>query len=125
MNKIKAVLKNIISVDNLNLLEFENKSTIKVLILQMNLDLKKGDEVYLGIKPTRLFLSSKKCQFENSLEVNIKNIQKGEILANILCDFNGKEIEVIMLKEYINFEKNAYLLFKSSDVSILGKVNEF
>ena len=125
MNNITAILKNIISVDNLNLLEFEkDKEIIKVLILQMNLDLKKGDEVKLGIKPTKLFLSKDKCNFENVLEVKIKNIQKGEILANILCDFKGEEIEVIMLKEYIDFEKKAYILFKASDISILGKVNE-
>ncbi len=126
MNKITAVLKNIISVDNLNLLEFEkNKQLIKVLILQMNLDLKTGDEVWLGIKPTKLFLSKDKCDFENVLEVEIKDFEKGEILSNVLCDFYGDKIEVIMLKEYIRFEKRAYLLFKASDISILGKVNEF
>ena len=126
MNKITAVLKNIISVDNLNLLEFEkNGQLIKVLILQMNLDLKVGDEVYLGIKPTKLFLSKNKCNFENVLEVEIKNFEKGEILTNVLCDFKEEEIEVIMLKNYIDFEKKAYLLFKASDISVLGKVNEF
>ena len=126
MNKIKAVLKNIKSVDNLNLLEFEkNGELIKVLILQMNLNLKVGDEVYLGIKPTKLFLSKTKCNFENSLEVEIKNFEKGKILTNILCNFKEEEIEVIMLKDYIDFEKKAYLLFKASDISVLGKVNEF
>ena len=125
MNKITAVLKNIISVDNLNLLEFEKENNlIKVLILQMNLNLKIEDEVYLGIKPTKLFLSSKKCEFENVLKVKIENIKKGKILANILCDFYGDEIEVVMLKDYVDFEKEAYLLFKASDISILGKVDE-
>ncbi len=125
MNKITAVLKNIISVDNLNLLEFEkNGQLIKVLILQMNLDLKVGDEVYLGIKPTKLFLSKNKCNFENVLEVEIKNFEKGEILTNVLCDFYGEKLEIIMLKDYIDFEKKAYLFFKASDISILGKVNE-
>ena len=125
MNKITAVLKNIISVENLNLLEFEKENNlIKVLILQMNVNLKTGDRVYLGIKPTKLFISDKKCEFENVLEVKIKNIQKGKILANVLCDFYGDEIEAIMLKDYIDFEKKAYLLFKASDISVLGKVNE-
>ena len=125
MNKIIAVLKNIISVENLNLLEFEKEGIIiKVLILQMNVNLKIGDKVYLGIKPTKLFISAKKCEFENVLEVKIKNIQKGKILSNVLCDFYGDEIEAIMLKDYIDFEKKAYLLFKASDISILGKVNE-
>ena len=125
MNKIKAVLKNIKGVDNLHLLEFENKEKIKVLILQMNMDLNTGDEVFLNIKPTKLFLSSKKCEYENVLKVDIKNIEKGEILANILCDFQGDEIEVIMLKEFVNFKNEAYLMFKASDISILGKVDEY
>ena len=125
MNIITAVLKNIISVDNLNLLEFEKeKERVKVLILQMNLNLKKGDKVKLGIKPTKLFLSKNKCNFENCLEVNIKNIEKGEILANILCNFKGEDIEVLMLKKYADFQKKAYLMFKSSDISVLEKINE-
>ena len=126
MNKITAVLKNIISVNNLNLLEFEKENEIiKVLILQMNFDLKIGDKVFLGIKPTKLFLSSKKCNFENVFEVNIKDIQKGEILANVLCEFKGEEVEVLMLKEFVNFENRAYIFFKASDISIIGKVYEF
>jgi len=126
MNKITAVLKNIVSVDNLNLLEFEKENqTISVLILQMNVELEIGDKVWLYIKPTKIFLSSFKCDFENSLEVDVKHIEKGKILANILCDFNGEEIEAIMLKKNINFENRAYLLFKASDISIVGKINEF
>ena len=124
MNKIKATLKKIIAVDNLHLLEFEKEEIIRVLILQMNIDLKIGDEVYLGIKPTKLFLSNNKCEFENILKVKIENILKGEILANILCDFKGEKIEVIMLKEFVNFKDEAYLIFKANDISILGKVNE-
>lgn len=124
VNKITAILKNIIFVDNLHLLEFEKeKQTIYVLILQMNLDLKVGDKVCLYIKPTKLYLSKKKCEYENVLEVNIKKIEKGNILVSVICEIEKEEIEVIMLNKNINFEKKAYLMFKASDISILEKSN--
>ena len=124
MNKLTAILKNIISVDNLNLLEFEKENQkINVLILQMNIDLKIGEKAILYIKPTKLFLNKEKCNFENVLKVKIKKINKGEILASVICEIGKEEIEVIMLKNYINFEKEAFLMFKASDISILGKLN--
>lgn len=123
MNKITAILKNIISVDNLNLLEFEkDNQKINVLILQMNINLNIGDKAVLYIKPTKLFLSNEKCEFENVLKVKIKRVEKGKILANIICEIAKEELEVLMLKDYINFEKDAYLMFKSSDISIIGKI---
>ncbi len=121
MNTITAVLKNIKSVDNINLLEFEKSGNIiKVLILQMNINIKKGDKALLYIKPTKLFLNSQECEYENRLKVRIEEIQTGEILANVVCGFENHKIEVLMLKENINFAKNAYsyLYFKSSDVSV-------
>ena len=119
MNKITAVLKNIKSVDNLNLLEFEiNGNIIKVLILQMNINIKKGDKALLYIKPTKLFLNSQKCEYENRLKVRVEEIQTGEILSNAVCSFENHTIEVLMLKEYVNFEKEAYMYFKSSDVTV-------
>ncbi len=122
MNKIKAKLVSIKSIDNLNLLEFEKKGqTIKVLILQMNINLKIGDEALLYVKPTKLFLNNDKCNFENVLEVTVKHINKGKILASIICEFE-EEIEVLMLKEYVNFHNKAYLFFKSSDISVIGKI---
>jgi len=125
LNKVTATLKNIISIDNLNLLEFEkNNQKIFVLILQMNVDLKIGDKVLLYIKPTKLYLNKEKCEFENILKVRVKKINQGKILASVICEIENEEIEVIMLKKKINFEKEAYLLFKASDISILEKVYE-
>ena len=120
MNKIKATLKKIKSIKNLNLLEFDCfDQTIIVLTLNLNFELNTGDEVLLYIKPSKLFLSTQSCNFENRLKVKVEKIEKGEILANIVCDYYGYKLEVLMLKDFINFENEAYLYFKSSDVSIL------
>ncbi len=122
-NEITAVLKNIISINNLNLLEFEKENQkINVLILQMNIDLKIGEKALLYIKPTKLFLSKEKCEFENVLKVKVKKIKKGKILANIICEITNEELEVLMLKNFADFETEAYLMFKASDISIIGKI---
>lgn len=121
MNIIISKLENIKSLDNLNLLYFEE---IKVLILQMNLNIKIGKKAKLYIKPTKLFLSKEKCEFENRLKVNINNIKKGDILASILCEYKNFKLEVIMLKECINFENEAYLYFKASDISIVEVIDD-
>jgi len=117
--RVKAKLIDIKSVDNLNLLFFDYKNEIiKVLMLEMNIDLKLNQYAYLKIKPTLLFLNSQKFDFENRLKVEIVNIKKGEIMANVLCRFKEDYFEVLMLKEGINFEKEAYLYFKSNFVAV-------
>ena len=121
MNIIISNLKEIKGDGELHLLIFED---LKVLILQLNLPLKVGKKAKLFIKPTKLFLSSEKFEFENRLKVKVKNIKLGKILANVICEYKNFEIEVLMLKENINFEKEAFLYFKSSDVSVLEAVND-
>jgi len=121
MNIIISNLKKIKGDENLHLLIFED---IKVLILQLNLPLEIGKRAKLFIKPTKLFLSSEKFEFENRLKVKVKNIKLGKILASVICEYKNFEIEVLILKENINFEKEAFLYFKSSDVSVLEVVND-
>ncbi len=122
MNIIKAQLIDKHSLKNINLLTFKSGDfLIKVLILQMNVSLNIGDIADLSIKPTKLFLTKEKCNFENVLKVKIKDIQKGEIVSSVIIEFDHNTLEVIMLSEMVDFDKEAYLLFKSSDISILGK----
>ncbi len=125
MNYIIAVLENIISVENLNLLHFKcNNQRINVLILQLNLNLKKNKKAKLYIKPTKLFLNKDKYNYENRLKVKIEEINFGEILARIKCKFFEYDFEVLMLKEYINFKDEAYLYFKSTDISVVEVLDD-
>jgi len=117
--RIKAKLNKIKNKDGLNLLFFEYyDNIIKVLMLEMNINLREGDIATLRVKPTLLFLSSQKIDYENVLEVDIVEIKKGEIMANIICKYKNDVFEVLMLKEYANFEKKAYLYFKANFVSV-------
>jgi len=121
MNVIVSTLKEIKGDENLHLLIFED---LKVLILQLNMPLKLNKKAKLFIKPTRLFLSAEEFEFENRLKVKIRSIKKGEILASVVCKYKNFELEVLMLKENINFEKEAFLYFKSSDVSVIEVVDD-
>jgi molybdopterin-binding protein len=124
MNEIKANLIKIVTKDNVNLLKFKvGDDIINVLILQMNIKVDIDDEVVLSIKPTKLYLNKNRCDFENVLKVKIININYGEIVAVVEVEFEGNKIEVVMLKEKINFDDEAYLMFKSTDV-IIKAVND-
>ncbi|WP_217495545.1 hypothetical protein [Caminibacter mediatlanticus] len=124
LNEIVCNLKEIKSKDNINLLTFEkDNNLIQVLILQMNVGLKLGDKAVLYIKPTKIFLSKEKYLFDNVLPVNILDIKKGKIVSLIKAKFIDSVFEVVMLNEYINFEKKAFMLFKASDISIRRKVD--
>jgi len=126
LNEIKAKVNDIISNQNINLLVFKkDEFFINVLILQLNIDLKINDIATLYIKPTKIFIVKKKCEFENILPVRIKSIKKGKVISLIKCLFLDSEFEVVMLNKSVNFKEddNAYMLFKSSDVSIRKKID--
>jgi hypothetical protein len=113
--KLKAKLKKIKSTNGLNLLFFDYKGVeIKVLMLEMNIDLKEGEFAFVKIKPSLLWLSNKKCDCENSFEVEVVDIKEGDIMANVVCKLEDVEFEVLMLKEFVNFQKKAFLCFKSN-----------
>ena len=126
LNEIKAKVNDIISNQNINLLVFKkDEFFINVLILQLNIDLKINDTAILYIKPTKIFIVKKKCEFENILPIRIKSIKKGKVISLIKCLFLDLEFEVVMLNKSVNFKENdnAYMLFKSNDVSIKEKID--
>jgi len=124
VNRLIGEIKNIRSLERLNLIECKvGQQTVKVLILEMNISLKPGSKVELLIKPTAISVSDKNCAFENVLKGRVVDIQNGKILSNITAEVEGFEMECIMLKEYAGFKDEVYLFFKANDVAI-GKVLE-
>ena len=115
MNKIKANLTDI-KGKSIKLLTFKSgKEVFRVLGLD---DYEKDREYFLEINPSKLFLSKEKFDFENRIEVNIKEIKKVDVLLNILCEWEGVEFEVLMIEDLVNFKDKAYLYFRASDVLI-------
>ena len=119
MNRLIAEVYEIDSLDRLNLIKFKlNKQTVNVLILEMNLDLKVGKRAELLIKPTAISVLNQKCEFENILSGKLKEVEKGEILARVLVDIEGFDIESIMIKELADFNDEVFVAFKANEVTI-------
>ncbi|WP_024788198.1 MULTISPECIES: TOBE domain-containing protein [unclassified Lebetimonas] len=124
MNKIKADLINIENKNNINLLTFKSvNETIKVVMLEMNFEIK--NEAFLFFKPTMVSLSKEKCKstIENNLAAVVEKIEIGEIFTNIYCNFNNEEIEVLILKESfeklnINIGERVFLMIRASEIGV-------
>ena len=127
MNRLIAKVKEITHLDRINLIKFDlNSQIINVLILEMNVKLKRNKKASLLIKPTAITIVKNPIDFENILKGKIIEMEKGEILVRVLVDVEGFEMEVIMLNEKLNAKINdeAYLAFKASDVIIAEVLND-
>ena len=127
MNSLVAKVKDIKHLDRINLVKFTlNSQIINVLILEMNINLKIDKKASLLIKPTAISILKEMSNFENLLRGNVLEIEKGEILARVIVDVEGFEIEAIMLNEKLNVKKDdeVFLAFKASDVIISKVLND-
>ena len=127
MNRLLAKVKEIKHLDRINLIKFDlNSQIINVLILEMNVELKRNKKASLLIKPTAITIVKNPIDFENILKGKIIEMERGDILARISVDVEGFEMEVIMLNEKLNAKVNdeVYLVFKASDVIIAEVLND-
>jgi molybdopterin-binding protein len=127
LNRLIAKVKEITHLDRINLIKFDlNSQIINVLILEMNVELKRNKKASLLIKPTAITIVKNPIDFENILKGKIIEMERGDILARISVDVEGFEMEVIMLNEKLNAKVNdeVYLVFKASDVIIAEVLND-
>jgi len=127
LNRLTAKVKEITHLDRINLIKFDlNSQIINVLILEMNVELKRNKKASLLIKPTAITIVKNPIGFENILKGKIIEMERGDILARISVDVEGFEMEVIMLNEKLNAKINdeVYLVFKASDVIISKVLND-
>jgi len=127
LNRLIAEVKEIKHLDRINLIKFDlNSQIINVLILEMNVKLKRNKKASLLIKPTAITIVKNPIDFENILKGKIIEMERGDILARISVDVEGLEMEVIMLNEKLNAKINdeVYLVFKASDVIISRVLND-
>jgi len=120
LNRLTAKVKEIVALKRLNLIKFEyHGSEIKVVILEMNVDLKKGSKAELMIKPTAVSVLKEACGFENVLKGKILEKELGKILSNVKVDTGYDIFEAVMLKECAEgLSGDVFLVFKASDVMI-------
>jgi len=124
VNKLIAEVTEIKSVDRINLIKFRlNTQTVNALILEMNLNLNVGDTAELSVKSTAISVAENFCEFENVLKGRVLSVKKGEVLASVLADVEGFEMEAVSLKENVNVNGDVFLFFKANDVSIVKVLN--
>ncbi|RXJ91195.1 transporter [Arcobacter sp. CECT 8983] len=133
MNKFEARVSKIKSSDSLNLVTFSFKSNeLTMISLDLTEDIKENKKVILSVKPTNINIA-KNLQGEisssNKLHGNIKSIEKGKLLTNIVCIIDDTFIETIVTTESLEkmnlkVDDKITLFFKSSALSILDVCND-
>jgi len=119
VNRLRAVVKQIIPLKRLNLIKFDfNSHEINVLILEMNISLDVGKKAELIVKPTAVSVLNEYCGFENVLRGKVKSVKKGDILASVKVDVCGVEIESVLLKEKADFKEDVFVVFKANDIAV-------
>ena len=108
-----ARVKNIKSIDNLNIVEFDfNDTILKMMSLELNKDIVVGTKVELSVKPTNVIISKKPIEnisLSNQTLAKIVDINDGELLSSITLNTNDCYLESIITKDSflrLNLQKN-------------------
>lgn len=128
-----ARVKNIRTVDSLNIIEFDFSSiTLKMMSLELNKDIVIGKKVELLVKPTSVIISKnfiEDISLSNQILAKIVEINSGELLSNIILKIENSYLESIITKDSclkLNLQKDyiVNILIKASDLSILRVFND-
>lgn len=128
MSKILASIKNIKSVDNLNIVTFDFfGNTLKMMSLELGNKIQVGSKVLLGVKPTSIAIAkefSGEISFSNRLQGKIVNIDKGELLCNLKIEIAGSIFESIITKDSahsmdLKLNDEVTIFIKASELSIV------
>jgi len=103
MSKLIATIKQIDSVDSLNIVTFDFNGTIlKMMGLDLNENAKVGKKVSLNMKPTSVAIGkefSGIVSYSNQLDAVIDSINNGELLCSIKLSVYDNFLESIITVE--------------------------
>jgi len=128
MNKIKARVTNIQSMDNLSIVAFEaGEHSMQMMALGLNIPLEVGSSVVLGAKASNVSIAadtSTMISISNQLSCIVEELNKGELLCSVKLRFNNAIIESVVtmnsiLKMDIKVGDTIMALIKASELSIL------
>jgi len=133
MNKIVATITKIEKLESLHIVSFSFSTyTLQMMSLDLNDDIKIGQKVVLGVKPTNVSFAKNlegKISISNQLRAKIKGINKGKLLSSAIFEtnytllesvFTTKSLKELNLQLYDEFT----ILIKASDLSILEVKND-
>lgn len=103
MNIITAQVKEIKSVDNLNIVKFDfNGVTLSMMSLELETAIKIGTKVKLTTKPTYIAIAkefSGEVSYSNQLSAEIVHVENGELLSSIKLQTSDTVLESIITKD--------------------------
>lgn len=133
MNSITATVKEIKSVDNLNIVKFDfNGNTLTMMSLEIKDNIKAGTIVLLTTKPTYIAIAkdfSGEVSYSNRLHVKIDDIQNGELLSSIKLRTDDTVLESIITKESsqrmkLNVGDEVTAFIKANELSIMEVLDD-
>lgn len=129
MNYIEAVITEINSVDNINIVTFKaQEQELCMMSLELDGSLSVGSNVVLGVKATSIALAkalNAELSISNQLKVKIKSVNNGQLLSSIKLLFADTKIESVITQKSSSKMKlkegdEVIALIKASELSIVG-----
>lgn len=128
MSQIKAIITQIETVDNLNIVKFDFCGHgLKMMSLGLSNEISVGKEVILGIKPTHIAIGkdfSGLVSYSNQIKAKITSCENGKLLSSIKLSVEDVVLESIItvestLKMDLKVDDDVTMMIKASELSIL------
>ena len=99
MNKIVVTITKIEKLESLHIVSFAFANyELQMMSLELNKDIKVGQKVVLGVKPTHVSFAKNlegQISISNQIRAKIKEITKGKLLSSALFEANNILIESV------------------------------
>ena len=128
MNRIKATVTAVESLDNITVVAFEAAGQkMRMMALALNTPLEPGSRVVLGVKASHVSLAKElegMLSISNRLEVVVERVTCGALLASVKVRLDDTPIESIITRESSERMglvpgERVVALIKASELSIL------
>lgn len=133
MNKIVASITKIEKLESLHIVSFSfEKYTLQMMSLELNENIKIGQKVILGVKPTHITFAKNldgKISISNQIRAKIKEIKHGKLLCSAIFEANKTSIESVFTTTSLRamnlqLHDEFTILIKASDLFILEVIND-
>ena len=133
MSEILANVKQIETVDTLNIVTFDFfGNDLKMMSLELSNEVQVGVKALLGIKPTSIIIAKDltgRISFSNKLQGKIVSIDTGVLLSNVKIKIANSIFESIITKQTsknmdLNVEDEVTIFIKASELSIVEVYND-
>ncbi len=133
MSYIEVTIKDIQSVDNLNIVKFDLlEDELTMMSLELSNKIIVGKKVKLVVKPTYITIGKKfigELSISNQLKAKIINIENGKLLSSIILKLHDTILESIItvassISMDLQIDDEVIVMIKASDLSILEVIND-